>query len=157
MWVQAEDVTCKKVKEHCLAGWPEKHSVSKELMPYERAELTVPDDILLKGDRLIISVTLQKEILTKIQDGHQGMTKCHARAQHSVWWPGISSHICQMAEHCHTCNHHKIVHCEPLLPTSLLARPWQRVGMDLFDGRKKTYLLIVDYFSRGCTSERHIF
>lgn len=63
-------------------------------MLYVRAELTVPDDILLKGrlGRLIISVTLQKEILTKIQDGHQGMTKCRAVPEHN-WWPGISSHI----------------------------------------------------------------
>ncbi|KAL6475040.1 hypothetical protein MHYP_G00160800 [Metynnis hypsauchen] len=39
-------------------------------------------------------------------------------------------------------------HREPLIPTPVQDRPWQRVGTDLFFWEKKTYLLLVDYFSR---------
>ena len=37
---------------------------------------------------------------------------------------------------------------EPLIPSTLPKLPWQKVGTDLFEWKKHTYLLIVDYYSR---------
>lgn len=37
---------------------------------------------------------------------------------------------------------------EPLLPTPVPERPWQKVGIDLFELPKKQYFLILDFFSR---------
>ena len=37
---------------------------------------------------------------------------------------------------------------EPLLPSSVPDRPWSQLGMDLLELFRKTYLLIVDYYSR---------
>ena len=34
------------------------------------------------------------------------------------------------------------------MPTEMPERPFQKVRVDLFEFNKKTYLLIVDYFSR---------
>ncbi|KAI4879198.1 hypothetical protein NFI96_009429 [Prochilodus magdalenae] len=86
---QAADTTFQKVKHYCLTGWPEKHAVHRDLKQFwqVRAELTVVDNLLLKGNRLVIPVDLQKDILEKIHEGHQGISKCRARAHHSVWWP----------------------------------------------------------------------
>ena len=33
------------------------------------------------------------------------------------------------------------------MSTSFPSRPWERVGMDLFDFRRKVYILVVDYYS----------
>ena len=37
---------------------------------------------------------------------------------------------------------------KPLIPSTLPKLPWQKVGTDLFEWKKHTYLLIVDYYSR---------
>lgn len=37
---------------------------------------------------------------------------------------------------------------EPLITTGFPERPWQRLGADLFALKDKTYLLVVDYYSR---------
>ena len=37
---------------------------------------------------------------------------------------------------------------EPMIPSTILELPWQKVGMDLFKWQKLAYLIIVDYYSR---------
>ena len=37
---------------------------------------------------------------------------------------------------------------EPLCPSTLPEKPWERLGADLFELNKTHYLLLVDYFSR---------
>lgn len=41
-----------------------------------RDELVIENGILLKGERIVLSNTLQPEILEKIHAGHQGVEKC---------------------------------------------------------------------------------
>ena len=50
-----------------------------------RNELSLYDDLLLYGDRVVIPTTLRQEILHKLHEGHQGIVKCHLRAKESVW------------------------------------------------------------------------
>lgn len=103
---------------------------------------------LMKGDRLVIPSPLRGDVLQHLHEGHQGISKCRARAKESVWWPGIAAQIGQMVDKCETCQKYRVQNCEPLLPTPLPHRPWQKVGMDLFEWSKKQYLLIIDFFSR---------
>ncbi|KAL6461067.1 hypothetical protein MHYP_G00310330 [Metynnis hypsauchen] len=107
---QAADNTCQKVKHYCLAGWPEIHAVRKDLKHFwqVRAELTLVGNLLLKSDRLVIPLQLRKDILERIHEGHQGISKCRDRAHHSVWWPGLSSEIRLMVENCDICMRHRV-------------------------------------------------
>lgn len=102
----------------------------------------------MKGERLVIPPHLRADVLQRLHEGHQGISKCRARAKESVWWPGISAQIAQMVESCELCQKHRLQNKEPLVSTPVPDRPWQRVGMDLFEWSKKNYLLIIDYFSR---------
>ena len=49
---------------------------------------------------------------------------------------------------CPTCCTHRKDHAEPMIPTALHERPWQKVATDLFDHNGKTYIIAVDYYSR---------
>ena len=86
---------CRQIKTYCSGGWPDKHSVNDAMKPYwsSRGELTVVQNILLKGTRIVIPSSMRLEILDKIHEGHQGIAKCRERAKSSVWWPGLSREI----------------------------------------------------------------
>jgi len=87
-------------------------------------------------------------MLHKIHIGHQGITKCKDRARQSVWWPGISRELEDLVRNCHECCKAQRQRAQPLTPSPLPELPWQKVGTDLFEWKKDTYLLIVDYYSQ---------
>lgn len=147
---QKEDKVCTEVTEYCLTGWPEHCEANPHINPYwrDRADLHIAHGLLMKGERLVIPPPLRADVLQRLHEGHQGISKCRARAKESVWWPGISAQIGQMVEKCELCQKHRSQLKEPLMPTPLPDRPWQKVGMDLFEWSKRDYLLVIDYFSR---------
>ena len=65
-----------------------------------------------------------------------------------MWWPGISKQVERVVNDCPKCIEYRVQKAEPLISTPLPSLPWQKVGTDLFESDKATYLLIVDYFSR---------
>lgn len=46
--------------------------------------------LLMKGNYLVISISMQPHVLDIIHDAHQGNAKCRHRWRTSVWWPGLS-------------------------------------------------------------------
>ena len=95
-----------------------------------------------------VPVSLQKETLGKIHQGHQGIERCRLLAQNSVWWPGLYRDIQETVRQCSVSAKLHTPSKEPLIPSVLPERPWQKLGSDLFELQGKDYLLIVDYFSR---------
>ena len=53
-----------------------------------------------------------------------------------------------MVNSCSTCCKMQSQQAEPLMPTPLPTLPWQKVGVDLFEYKKSSYIIIIDYFSR---------
>ena len=102
----------------------------------------------MRDSRIVIPKSLREDILQKIHSGHQGITKCRARAKQSVWWPGISKEIEALVENCPTCCKTRVQFAEPLIATTFPKLPWQRVGTDLFEYKGMQYILVIDYFSR---------
>jgi len=102
----------------------------------------------MKGTRLVVPESLQKEILERIHDGHQGIVKCQERAKMSVWWKGLSTQLEHLVKSCQNCIKNSRDQAEPMIPNEFPSRPWQRVASDLFELNGQTYLLVIDYFSR---------
>lgn len=92
---------------------------------------------------------MREEVLNKIHEGHQGLSRCRKRAQTSVWWPGLTADLKKILENCEFCRENKRAQRrDPLKPSPLPDRPWQRLGMDLCVHRGKNYLVVSDYFSK---------
>jgi len=92
---QCTNGVCAQVGQYCQAQWPNRTSLSKELIPYYlvRSELSIEDGLLLRGHRIVIPPQMQPEILDKLHHGHLGITKCWARARLSTWWPGLATQL----------------------------------------------------------------
>ena len=149
---QDEDEVCSKLKLLCSESWPEKHHLNCSLQPYwqYRAEITVQQGILMKDDRVIIPSALRIDVLDKIHTGHQGIQKGRERAKSGVWWPNLSKQIEDLVRECPTCIKTKTNRAEPMIPSQLPERPFQKVGTDLFEWKGQEFVLVVDYFSRFC-------
>ena len=144
----AKDPTMQKVIQFTQSGWP--RSVSDDVEPFSaaRANLSYTDGLLLYGTRVVIPAQHRADTLTRIHTGHQGIHRCKARAQETVWWPGITKDVTTMVKDCLECTKNRHQPPEPLKPTSPPERPWQRLAADLCQVAQRQYLVVVDYLSR---------
>ena len=102
----------------------------------------------MKGNRLVVPLTMRIDVLEKLHDAHQGITKYRQRAKASVWWPGLSHQLEEDVEQCPTCIKERVNPAESVIPSELPDRSWQKVAADLFELTGHPYLLVIDYFSR---------
>ena len=145
------DDTLKTVMQYVQHGWPEeKRRVHGPIAKYwsERGNISLHNGLLLRGRQIIIPPRLRADVLRRLHDGHQGITKKRANAASSVWWPGISQDITNVVQNCAMCGKYRRERIEPMKGTEFPDRLWSRVGIDFFQHKDKHYLLAVDYFSR---------
>lgn len=147
---QSSDPTTSLLIRYSREGWPDKDSAEPVLKPYweVRGELTIGENLLLCGGRIVVPESLREVTSQKLHQGHQGIQRCRLRAQSSVWWPGLSKQISDLIKRCPECSRNTTPNKEPLMPTPLPDYPWQKVSTDLFFLKGATYILVVDYFSR---------
>ena len=147
---QNDDSTCSQLSKFCKEGWPSSHELSGELCRYftVKDHLSVADNLLLYGNRIIVPHSMRDEILGKVHAGHQGIQRCHLRLATSVWWPGVSKEIEQFIKSCPVCMKNTRPHTEPLLQPALPRHPWEKVAADLFQLKGKSYLVVVNYYSK---------
>ena len=147
---QSADSVCSRLKEYCLSCWPKREEIEPELIPYWKARsfLTLKDELLLYGSRIVIPTSLREETMEKVHAGHQGIERCRLRVNSSVWWPGIVKQVTEMIQRCSVCAREAAPKREPLIISPLPDYPWQVIGTDLFELKGASYLLVVDYFSR---------
>ena len=144
-----DTVWCKLIK-YCQEGWPQKNLIPGPVKSYVHvaAELTVQNDLLLRGSRIVIPVSLQPEILEKLHNAHQGIHKCRQRAQQSVWWLGLNRQLTDLIYNCRKCCKDRRQHPEPLISSEFPSLPWQKLATDLFYRKGSAHLLIIDYYLR---------
>ncbi len=128
-------------------GWPNKHQLEPAFVPYwtVRGSLTLDNELLRYGNRIVVPSALQRETIDKIHARHQGVERCQLRVRSSVWWPGVTAQIKQKVLQCRECAKAASTRREPLISTPVPDHPWHVIGSEL---RGEKYLLVVDYFSR---------
>ena len=147
---QKEDDILSKIRSYVSSEWPDKSKISVFLRPFNsvKSNLSIVNDILVLGSRIVIPQSLRTDILDHIHEGHQGIVKCLERARSSVWWPNIISEVKDKVASCYVCARFQTNRAEPLIPGQFPERPWEKIGVDLFYFDNKNYLVVVDYFSR---------
>ena len=114
-----------------------------------RAEMSIAGDLLVRDSRIVMPQALHMETLEKLHEGHLGVYKCKERAKTAVWWPGLTKDIEGIAVNCIFCQRQKPTQWkEPLMPSPMSGRPWQRIGTDFCEQDGKHYLIVVDYYLR---------
>ena len=83
---QQQDEVTKQLITYCSDCWPEKSYLPTPLKAYwqERGDLTVQQGLLMKGNRLVIPVSMRLDVLDKLHEGHQGITKCRERESQNI-------------------------------------------------------------------------
>lgn len=146
-----DDETMKQLKTIILTGWPcEINNVPKAIREFWtfRDELSTHDNIIVKGQQMLIPRKMQETVMKQIHHGHLGINSCLRRARDSVFWPGMTAQINKMVEECEICQSRQKDNAKtPLATKETASRPWQFVASDLFFYQRKPYILIVDEYS----------
>lgn len=100
------------------------------------------NDIIFKGEKIIIPTSLRTEMLSRIHAGHMGIEKCKQRAGDILFWPGMNKQIAEMVGKCPTCLEHRPSNTkEPMISHNIPDRPWQTVATDLFTWNNENYIV----------------
>lgn len=150
--VSENDIELKAIKRYVVDGWPNLNKIPSNLKPYYRlkSEITIgTNNLLYMSQRVIIPSLWRNKILDDIHTGHFGIQKCLARAKYAVYWPNITTDIENLVTKCEICNiHAKSNRKEPMINHEIIKKPWQKLGIDLYEIKGETYLIVVDYYSK---------
>lgn len=119
----------------------------RDYFPYLDS-LTSVYGIICRGDRIIIPTELRQACLNALHAAHQGVSRMTARAEASIFWPGITKDIAATRDGCATCN--GIAPSQPAMPSTTPVEPrypFQHNCADFFHHQGITYLVVVDRFS----------
>ena len=132
-------------------GWPEERSlIPPSTQPYwnYRGELSVYNGVIYRGERVCVPRALRPKMLKIIHSSHTGMVKCKQRARDLVFWPNMNKQIEEMVSTCEACLEHRAKPPrEPMVIPPVPSLPWSKVGTDIFQLGRKSYLVLVDYYS----------
>lgn len=126
----------------------------RTLFPF-REHLHTSDGVILYKDRLVIPPSLRQVVVDSLHSAHQGITARTARAESSVFLPGITPAITKLRATCQACN--RISPSNPSAPPSPLLEPdypFQYVCTDYFQYKGCNCLLVVDRYSNWPIVER---
>ena len=91
-------------------GWPTERITLpqnlRELWPY-RDELTYENNMVIKGNQILIPTSLRSDILKDLHIPHLGIVKTNLLSKTCVYWPKITKDIQDLTEECSECQTHQ--------------------------------------------------
>ena len=105
--------------------------------------LSIDDDLIVYGCRLLIPSPLRATMLSRLHDAHQGIARSQERARLTIYWPGIDQDIQAFVQGCRHCQDRLPSNPkEPIMSKQVPCRPFQEIAVDFASG--KQFLIIVD-------------
>lgn len=111
--------------------------------------------VLMYKNRIVIPPTLRHDCIQALHSAHQGVSMMTARAETSIFWPGITNAIAHVRAQCEHCN--RIAPSQPSAPPAPRVEPlypFQCLCADYFQYKGQVYLVIVDRYSNWPIVER---
>jgi hypothetical protein len=113
-------------------GWSESADDVQQICA-NSDQLSVSNDLIFKGHRVVIPRGYRQSILDRIHSSHIGINGCIRRAREAVFYPGITGDIKQMVSACTICQ----TFCgenqkETLLSHAPPMRPFEKIEVDIF-------------------------
>ena len=84
-------------------GWPEsRHEVPASVHAYfsMRDELAVSDELIFRGERVVIPEGMRKLTKECLHRSHFGVESVLRRARECLYWPNMAADIRQVVEKC---------------------------------------------------------
>ena len=131
------------------------HWSDPEIQSYTnvRDELSVCDDLVLRGIRLVLPKSLQHQAIELAHTGHQGIVKTKRLLREKVWFPSIDRMAQERIKNCIPCQaatQGTMPKPEPLEMTPLPKAPWSEIAIDFLGPFPlgKVLLVVIDEFIR---------
>ena len=106
-------------------------------------------------DHIVIPPPLRPKCLSALHATHQGTSAMTAKAEASIFWPGVTEDIRTTRANCLHCNRMAPSQAAlPPIPPTLLVYPFQCICADYFHYHGHSYLVIIDRYSNWPIVER---
>lgn len=145
------DVDLSLVCRYLREGFPALNKIPSGTRHFYKIKdsLYMNEGLLFYNDKIVVPRSLRKSMLELIHEAHFGITKCKQRAREILYWPGMSSDIENVVSQCEICEKFRSSNCkQPLMPHPVPDRPFQRVAADIMDFGGRSYLCLMDYYSK---------
>ncbi|XP_033733598.1 uncharacterized protein K02A2.6-like [Pecten maximus] len=126
-----KDPTLSKVYTTVQRGWIEGEDKCLGIFYNKRLEISIHQNCLFWGIRVIVPSALRQRVLDELHEGHVGVVKMKGLARSYVWWPGIDTdieHVCKSCTGCQEVKH--APPAAPIHPWEWPSIPWQRIHID---------------------------
>ena len=130
-------------------SWPS--PVPDDILPFHRRklELSISDNCILWGKRVIVPEQLRAKLLKELHVGHVGMCRMKALARSHVWWPHLDDDIEALCTDCEACKTTTAMPAPaPIHPWQYPSSQWERIHIEFDEWNKTVFLVLVDSFSK---------
>ena len=145
------DPVLSEVKRYVRERWPQKID-SPDVQEFKKyaASLSVTDDCLINGNRVVIPEAMQPQILDILHLEHFGMQRMKQLARSAVYWPHIDSQIEDTCRGCVSCAEHQNKPPKPANhPWMMPEKPWSRIHVDhAINFMGNNWLIVTDAYSK---------
>ena len=156
-----DDTTYQLLTQTITMGFPTmKNYLPNAIISFWEAkeQPSVPDNIILMDDCLVIPNNLRKSTLRALYSAHQGVSSMKSRANAAIYWPDVNNNIRNLRYTCHFCN--EIAPQQPKEPIILTPIPqyqFQQACADYFEmSGHITYQLTADFVASQISTTIHL-
>ena len=146
----SKDPVLAAVMRYTTEGWPHnKETIGAEYKKMADS-LSVTEGCLMYGARLVIPLSLQRQVLQILHLGHFGMERMKKLARTAVYWPRIDADIEETCQQCTSCaEHQRLPQKYATHPWMLPEKPWSRLHLDhAVNFMGSNWLVMIDAYSK---------